>query len=184
MRLLVVAIGSVILFFPTYALFQAAVGPDWGGGIAAVALFIAFPVLALRLWVPRDPPAAASMEQALRDGLLATADYDVTEAVAVADEADEDADEGLVYLLSVGEGRTLCLSGQYLADAVERGAFPSTRIRILWHQSEGFTYGVQCLGSPLAATTAPRRVQRGDQPAFEDRQVMDRTLSSLVAGAS
>jgi hypothetical protein len=180
MRLFVVAISSVILFFPTFWLFNAVVGPNWGAGIAAVAMYIAFPVLALRIWAKRDPPAAQSMELALRDGKLAEAEYEITDAVAYA----EEEDEGLLYLLSIGETRTLCLSGQYLYEPVERGEFPSSRVRVFWHKTDGFTYGIQCLGSPLAASKTVQRAEGGEQAMLEDRQVIEQALSSLVPGAA
>ena len=50
MRYLVIAIASVVLFFPTYWLFHAVVGPNWGPGIAVVSIFVAFPLIALNIW--------------------------------------------------------------------------------------------------------------------------------------
>jgi hypothetical protein len=79
MRFIVIAICAVVLFFPMYWLFEAVVGPDWGAGIAAVAMYIAFPVMALKAWPGRVLQGPQSMEAALVNGTLKCADFDVIE---------------------------------------------------------------------------------------------------------
>jgi hypothetical protein len=125
MRFIVIAICSVVLFFPVYWLFHAVVGPAWGAGIAAVAMYIAFPILAMKVW-PAKPTPTTSMVAALEGGSLASADYDVAEVV----EVQELEDEGPHFFMDVGGGRTLFLSGQYLDEPVRAGRFPSSRIRV------------------------------------------------------
>jgi len=71
MRFLVIAIGSIVLFFPAFWLFDAVVGPNWGAGIAAVAMYIAFPVLALTVWPAKKAPSETSLLNALEEGTLA-----------------------------------------------------------------------------------------------------------------
>lgn len=145
MRFVVIAICSVLLFFPMYWLFEAVVGPNWGAGIAAAAMYIGFPMIAMKAWPGKPPEVPRSMELALDAGTLASADFDVVEVVEVK----EWEDLGLTFLVGTGDGQTLFLSGQYLYGVVESGRFPSTRIRVFWDENEGLTFGVQCLGERL-----------------------------------
>jgi hypothetical protein len=177
MRFLVVATASVVLFFPTFWLFNAVVGPNWGAGIAAVAMYIAFPVLALRAWPAGKAASLVSMEQALARGQLAQETFEVTEAVSVL----ETEDEGLHFFLAVGADRTLFLSGQYLYEPTENRAFPSTRIRVYWSKETGASYGVECLGESLAPSKRLPALS-GDPPA--DRQLIQQSLSQAVESAA
>lgn len=52
-QLALVAVISVLLFFPVFWLFSALAGADWGAGIAAVVALIGFPVVGLRLFSAR-----------------------------------------------------------------------------------------------------------------------------------
>ena len=54
MRLLLIAIASVILFFPLYAILHPVFGPNWGAGIAAFMMYIGFPSLFLLKWGKRS----------------------------------------------------------------------------------------------------------------------------------
>jgi len=54
MRLLLIAIASVILFFPLYWALHPFFGAYWGAGIAAFMMYIAFPVLFLFKWGKRS----------------------------------------------------------------------------------------------------------------------------------
>ena len=178
MRIIVIAILSVVLFFPTYWLFHSVVGPDWGAGIAAFGMYIAFPILALRVWKSREPVPLTSMEAALESGELLSADYSVSEAVEFA----EFEDEGRSFYLAVGPTETLFLSGQYLYSPTDRGVFPSTKIRIFWHKTIGLTYGVECLGQPLSATSYPpfTEEQFENEKVPEDRQLITQDLHSVL----
>ena len=147
MRLVAVSIASVALFFPVYWLFESTVGPNWGAGIATAAMFVVFPFLILKMWKAKEVPVA-NILVALEEGFLVTEDYDVSEAI----EVEESEDEGLHFLLDVGEGRTLFLSGQYLYEPVTAGRFPSSRIRIFWNSRENYTFGVETLGDRLLPT--------------------------------
>ena len=145
MRFIAIAIASVLLFFPTFWLFNSVVGANWGAGIAAVAMYIAFPILGMRIWRPPASHDSVSMEVALASGELGTGEYEINEVV----EVEELEDEGKHFLLAISTSETLFLSGQYLYEPSERGTFPSTSIRLFWHKSLGVTYGVQCLGEPI-----------------------------------
>ncbi|MBC8168124.1 MAG: hypothetical protein H7Y20_19930 [Bryobacteraceae bacterium] len=177
MRILLIAITSVVLFFPTFWLFNAVVGPNWGAGIAAVGMYIGFPIIALRIWRNKEPPRPPSMEQALATGQLAQSEYDVTDAVAV----EEFEDEGLHYFLALQPNKTLFLGGQYLYDPVERAVFPSTRLRVYWHSSLGLTYGVECLGQPLTPSkNLPSFTLDEIESLPADRHLFDEPLQAVV----
>tara|TARA_B100001063_G_C16339340_1_gene345999 strand:- start:119 stop:505 length:387 start_codon:yes stop_codon:yes gene_type:complete len=54
MRLLLIAIASVVLFFPLYWALHPFFGPNWGAGIAAFMMYIGFPALFLLKWSKRS----------------------------------------------------------------------------------------------------------------------------------
>jgi membrane protease YdiL (CAAX protease family) len=54
MRLLLIAIASVILFFPLYWALHPFFGANWGAGIAAFMMYIGFPSLFLLKWGKRS----------------------------------------------------------------------------------------------------------------------------------
>jgi hypothetical protein len=181
MRIFVVAVCSVVFFFPTYWLFHSVVGPNWGAGIAAVGMYLVFPVLALRLW--REPAVLPieSMEVALESGLLRSEEFQIASAI----EVEESEDEGRHFFLAIAPDRTLFLSGQYLYAGAGSGRFPSTRIRVYWHATLGLTYGVECLGMPLTVTRKAPPFPAGvfdsnDVPA--DRHVFPQPIDEAAAG--
>lgn len=179
MRFLTIAVGSVVLFFPLFWLFDAIVGPSWSAGIAAFAMYIAFPVLALKLWGSPKTKTLPSMESALAAGELLSVEYVVSAAV----EVQESEDEGKHFYLAVGSDETLFLSGQYLCEPVERGAFPNTRILVHSHKILNFSYGVACLGEPLSDVQhyppfTGQQFQQGSGP--EDRQTFAGALSEVT----
>ena len=178
MRYIVIAVLSITLFFPIYWLFEAVVGPNWGAGIAAVAMYIAFPIVALSVWKARPSMSKFSMADALENGKLGTADFDVHEAIAV----EEAEDEGLIFFLDIGNGRTLFLAGQYLYTPCEENRFPSDKIRVYWHTELGLTYGVECLGDRLLPCEVlppldPDVIDRAFNPS--DRDVIAQDLAAV-----
>ena len=54
MRLLLIGIASVVLFFPLYWMLHPFFGPNWGAGIAAFMMYIGFPVLFVLKWSKRS----------------------------------------------------------------------------------------------------------------------------------
>jgi len=54
MRLLLIAIASVILFFPLYWMLHPFFGPEWGAGIAAFMMYIGLPTLFILKWSKRS----------------------------------------------------------------------------------------------------------------------------------
>jgi hypothetical protein len=179
MRFIVIAICSITLFFPTYWLFEAVVGSNWGAGIAAVAMYLAFPIVAIKVWPGRAPESPRSMELALDEGTLASAEFDISEIV----EVQEWEDEGRTYLMDIGNNRTLFVSGQYLYGVVDSGRFPSTRIRLFWDEQQNLTFGVQCLGDRLIPSRkiAPLPLEVLESENYpEDRDVIGQRLHDVV----
>jgi hypothetical protein len=179
MRFIIIAITSIILFFPAFWLFSQVVGDNWGAGIAAVAMYLAFPILMMKVWPETKKRHPDAMYEALVNGTLSSADYSIEEAV----EIEEYEDEGQHYLLDIGNAQTLSLSGQYLNSLVEAGKFSSSRIRVYWDTAEGCTFGIECLGAKIlpSETLKPLTEAAYDQnivPA--DREVLDQPLRKVV----
>ena len=178
MRYIVVAVLSIALFFPMYWLFESVVGPNWGAGIAAVAMYIAFPVVALSVWKAKPSLSNVSMADALENGKLGTADFDVHDAIMVQ----EAEDEGFIFFLDIGNGRTLFLAGQYLYTPCEKNRFPSDKIRVYWHTDLELTYGVESLGNHLLPSEIlpplnPDVIDRVFNPS--DREVIGHDLAAV-----
>jgi hypothetical protein len=143
-------------------------------------MYVVFPAIALKAWNEPKGSARKSMETALANGVLSSEEFHVASAI----EVDESEDEGLHYFLAVATERTLFLSGQYLYGLAEGGRFPSTRIRVYWHATLGCTFGVECLGEPLAPARKeqPFSVEDFDSNRIpEDRTVLPRRLEEVVA---
>lgn len=180
MKLIVIAITSLLLFFPSYWLFESVVGPDWGAGIAAVGMYIMLPVLMLSIWESSEEKVTDDiMSISLQNGNLCSDDYKIFSAFVVEDPGFAD----LHYLLDIGEGKTLSLKGQYLYGPVESGAFPSSSVRVFWDKESSFTCGVQCMGNSIV----PVRViqtQTDDDSILErylnDREVFNQPIEYVV----
>jgi hypothetical protein len=89
MRFITIAIASAVLFFPTFWLFSSVVGVNWGAGIAAVAMYVAFPILGLKIWRPPASQNLPSMESALAAGELGAVEYEISEVVEIEECEDE-----------------------------------------------------------------------------------------------
>lgn len=179
MRLLIIAIASVVLFFPAFWLFSQAVGNNWGAGIAAVAMYVALPVLMTKVWPESKTRNTDTMSDALSNGVLSSADYEVREAI----EIEEFEDEGRNYLLDIGDGKTLVLTGQYLYGPVESGKFRSSRIRVFWHSTQGLTFGVECLGNKIIPSRILKPIALDEsKEAFVpyDRELLDQPLARVA----
>lgn len=142
MRYIFVAVSAVILFFPAFWLFSQVVGDDWGAGIAAFFMYIWYPFMALKYFSRNDEKEIDDMSQALAKGELQVDEYQVKDVI----EIEEFEDEGLFFLLDVGENQTLCLRGQYLYEPVEKGIFPNSKIKVFWNNHFNQTYGVEGAG--------------------------------------
>ncbi|WP_231757945.1 hypothetical protein [Microbulbifer elongatus] len=54
MRLLLIGIASVVLFFPLYWALHPFLGPNWAAGVSAFMMYIGFPALFLLKWRKRS----------------------------------------------------------------------------------------------------------------------------------
>ena len=50
MRLLLISIFCVIIFFPSYWLFHPIMGPNWGSGVSIVLCWLLLPYFLLKQW--------------------------------------------------------------------------------------------------------------------------------------
>lgn len=143
MRYIFVPLSAVILFFPTFWFFSQIVGDKWGAGIAALFMYIVYPFMVLKFLERHDE--VDDMTQELASGLLEMSEYSVKSVIEIK----EFDDEGMFFLLEVGENKTLCLRGQYLYECTDGGSFPSSEIKILWNKNFGFTDSVEGTGNKL-----------------------------------
>jgi hypothetical protein len=177
MRFIYIAIASITLFFPAFWLFSQAVGDNWGAGIAAVAMYLAFPILMMKIWPEPKRLKEDTMYEAIEAGVLSSQEYEIKEAVEIT----EFEDEGCHYLLDIRNNKTLVLAGQYLYAAVESGKFPSSKIRIYWHSTEGYTFGIECLGNNiLTSRTIEPKEEIIENSMLADRELLDQPLVKVV----
>jgi hypothetical protein len=181
MRYLLIPISAIILFFPAGWLFSKVVGNAWGSGIAAFVMYIWYPYMAFN-FLDRNKskvPDVPDMAQALASGDLEVSNYVVRSVI----EIEEIDDEGMFFLLDVGENLTLCLRGQYLYESTENGLFPASEIKVFWNKSLGFTYGVQGAGDKLEPTRVLLPLT-GDQWDLdylpEDRELINKNINKVV----
>jgi hypothetical protein len=137
--------------------------------------------------VVQGPP----IEELEAQGLVDTTEYTASRAIMV----EEFDDEGLFYLLDIGEGKTVCLTGQELYDfeplnTKEDGEdrprrFPNTQFNVLRHRSQGYILDLQCRGEPFEPLQifphfTPKDFKRDVVP--EDSQIIrDFTFDELIA---
>lgn len=119
------------------------------------------------------------MYEAMKNGVLSSAEYEIKDAV----EIEEFEDEGRHYLLGIGNDKTLVLFGQYLYAPVESGEFPSSRIRVYWHSEEGYTFGVECLGNKILPSKTIKPIAEGEDEhnsVPSDRTLLGQPLGKVV----
>ncbi len=179
MKYLLLIFASLVLFFPIYWLFEPVVGQNWGAGIAAVAMYLAFPIIGL-LWIDRTTKEPDSMLEALHGGTLSFAEHNVYDVITIGDYA-----SGLnFYLLAIDGGKTLVLSGEYCNEQVKKGLFPSSRIRLYWDKSSLKTYGVEPIGNRILVSNQIEANSldidnKGCQ--LKDRDIFKQTLSHIIS---
>jgi len=143
MKLLVIAIISLVLFFPAYWLFHSVVGPNWGAGITAVGMYIFFPFLLLKVW--KSKSENTPIEVALAAGELSVSEFNILDIAEI-----EDLESGeLHYIADIGNDKTLCLRGNYLFEAFDQRRFPSTKVTIYFNKKDNISYGIECRGDKL-----------------------------------
>ncbi len=179
MRYVLVAISALVLFFPVFWLFSYFVGVNWGAGIAAFFMYIWYPFMALKFISRNEKSNIDSMSQALSNGELVVDEYEVKNAI----EFEECEDEGMFYLLDVGDNRTLCLNGQYLYEPVENGIFPSSKLKLFWNKRFRITYGIECDGSKILIKRKlpplnENQIDSGVIP--KDRDLLEQNIEDVV----
>ena len=180
LRLLVIGVVSTLLLIPIAGYSSNVIHSEALLVAVSVALgYVVVPAILLRLWPPRTA-TVKSMQNALWEGELQTVDYRVLEIAQVS----EQEDEGLHFLIAIGEGRTLYLSGQYLYGLVERRAFPSEAVRVFLNKITGDRYGIEPVGKPIESWSLYRPFDFRDVNApdpLEDGRVYDETIERMVA---
>jgi len=149
---------------------------SWGGAmIAGLALLRTF----------RSPPRTVSIEDTEREleqaGLLEVLEFRANRAIMV----EEFEDEGLHFLMDLGGGRTLCLSGQYLydyepmtefEDGVSRPrAFPNTHFLMKRHKVDSYTLSLEMLGDSFEPEDVFQHFKEDDfkfDRVMEDGQII------------
>ena len=142
------------------------------------------------IW-PRKDAEPPTLEELKAQGMVESAEYSATRAIMV----EEYDDEGLFYLLDVGEGRTLCLMGQELynlepltaeVDGEDRPRqFPNTRFTVSRHRELAYLLDVQCHGEPLEPLKIfphfiPREFKQGLVPV-DEQIIREFTFDELIA---
>lgn len=181
MRYIFVPITAILLFFPAAWLFSKVIGNDWGSGIAAFIMYIWYPYMAFNFLDRKlnKVTGVPDMAQALASGELEVSLYSVRSVI----EIEEFDDEGMFFLLDVGENQTLCLRGQYLYEATERGLFPSPEIKVFWNNHLEFTYGVEGNGHKLepARVLPPLTGEQWDFESLpEDRDLINKNIHEVA----
>lgn len=131
-------------------------GPKMIGYLNLLAAMLAGYVLVRTFRRPPKTVSAAELEKELEQaGLLEIHEFRARRAIMV----EEFEDEGLYYLLDVGDGNTLCLTGQELYDyepmtekddgVTSPRAFPNTHFVLKLHKIDRYTVALDLLGSPF-----------------------------------
>lgn len=181
-RLLIIGLVSTLLLIPIAGFSSNVISND----IALIAVsftlgYVVVPAILMQIWpADRRPSEYVSMEMALAKGLVSTIECDVYEVV----EIEEFEDEGLHYLMSISPNRTLSLFGQYLYPYQTNYNFPSDKIRVFYNSKDGYTYGIECIGSKV------KNIKHIDSPSSSawdagvvpsDRQIVEMSLSDVLA---
>ena len=179
-RLLVIAVVSTFLLIPI-AGFSSNIVSNTAALIlvSVVTGYVIVPAILLKIWEPRDLPVTGYLDEAVATGTLTYSDFDVRQVISIA----ESEDEGLHFLLEVGPDQTLFLSGQYLYGPVEKGLFPSTKIRIYWDSGDDMTVGVAGLGTPVEAVAElpPFTLEQFESDSIPaDRSIIERSIHDVA----
>ena len=182
-RLISIAVVCTMLLIPI-AGFSSNIITN-GPLLIAVSFGLAYfviPAYLLHIWPSSRRAKVKSMSDALWDGELRTTEHQVRAAVQI----EEVEDEGLHFLLSTGDGRTLSLSGQYLYAPVECQVFPSEGVRVFTHSVTGQVYGVEAFGQPLDHwdvydSSTMQQGQVHTMPALSDGEVHSMDMHDIVA---
>lgn len=122
-------------------------------GVVSLIIVVVFAyVMATVIRAPNYLRSWSSLADLEKEGMVTTTDYKASRAIKV----EEFGDEGMYYLLDIGGGRTMCLSGQDLYEFEsfedeESGnrRFPNTRFQIKRHMKHGYSLGMVPVGVPF-----------------------------------
>lgn len=121
-----------------------------------VAIFAGI-MISVILHSPNCRHSSLSLPQLEEMGMVATTEYRATRAI----EVEESEDEGLYFLLDIGEGKTLCMAGQDLygyelgfededVDGNPRvSRFPNSHFQLKQHRENGYWLDIIVLGVML-----------------------------------
>jgi hypothetical protein len=183
------ACAFMLVFGAGTLLVRCVSGPPEGATLAVVAAVAAGLALWALVTVKRRSGSFLARERALlaqdlAGGHALATTYTVVDALRV----EEAEDEGSSYYLRLADGRVLYLSGQYLYEYEEGGAFPCTRFTVVRAPASGMFLEMLALGPPLAPsgtlppfTTVDHRADR--VPSDGDVLTLDfESLRAKVAG--
>lgn len=160
-------------------------------GWISLAVAAAAGLAMVRTILPHRVTTPPTLEDLEAQGMVETAEYTATRAIMV----EEFDDEGLFYLLDIGEGRTLCLMGQALYDfeplEAERDGedrsrrFPNTRFSVLRHREQADILDLLCHGEPFEPLQifphfTPKDYKQG-LVAVDEQIIHDFTFDELIA---
>lgn len=160
-------------------------------GVISMVVAIIAGVVMISAIFPRKVPPQPTVEELKTQGMVETTDYSATRAIMV----EEFDDEGLFYLVDVGEGRTLCLAGQELYDFEPLDGevdgedlprrFPNTRFSVLRHREQEYILDLLCHGEPfeplhIFQNFTPRDFKRKLVPV-DEQIIREFTFDELIA---
>jgi hypothetical protein len=140
LRLLTAAIAGFLVFVVTTYFVQRADEPFFIILFGTLSTFVLAPWLVLRIWPPADPA-----KRAARAGKLEVREFNVVRAWQIA----ELEDEGLHFVLELGSGGTLFLSGQFLYEPVAKGVFPCAELKVSVDSRTKDVLALDCAGERI-----------------------------------
>jgi hypothetical protein len=181
LRLIIIAVVCTMLLFPIAGFTSKIITNEplliaVTFGLACIAI----PAFLLHIWPASEAKLRKSMQDALWDGELVTAEHEVRDIAQI----EEIEDEGLHFLLAIETGQTLSLSGQYLYGPVERNEFPSRRVRVFANKTTGLIYGVESVGEripswPLYDSFTDEKVN--PDPMLEDGKLYPQSIADIAS---
>jgi len=140
LRLLIAAIAGFLVFVVTTYFVKRADEPFFIILFGTLSTFVLAPWLVLRFW-----PRADALKRAARSGELEVREFRVVRAWQIA----ELEDEGLHFVLELGAGGTLFLSGQFLYEPVAKGVFPCADLKVSVDTRTKEVLALDCAGERI-----------------------------------
>lgn len=173
LRLIVAVLVGFLGFAPVWWLLLRVMDEALAGATAFAIGLVGLPTLVLVLWKVRTPLEAAAVS-----GKLQVDSYMVECGI----EVEETEDEGRHFFLGLADGRTLFLTGQYLYEPCESGAFPSSAIAINWNKASGYSLGVDSGGDRIPVQIHPEfNISALQDGLPNDRQLFPDGIDDVAA---